>query len=252
MNDRAIIPPIVGGVAASVTLAVTIVFLLQDYQYSYAGSAIGENRLRDLSQNPVYLMYNITTFDGHTIVQLSLHENNTGCDLVKFATFYLTVNETESNGRGSIFSDFFQTENGILVLDLIHRPPGNDSPMQIIGANQDPFLNAWVSDPDGRISINNFPFAADKNYLMHIEVIGIDNIRNILSDKETPSVDVLFGSSGVIDNNKTGNIATGNVLLVPEFGSSFILTISLVSMIAPVLAIQCFWQFRRKCQEAQK
>src|SRR2546422_9333053 len=143
MNDRAIIPPIVGGVAASVTLAVTILFLLQDYQYSYAGSAIGENRPRDLNQNPVYLMYNITTFDGHTIIQLSLHENNAGRDLVKFATFYLTVNETEN--RGSILSDFFQAENGILVLDLIHRPPRNPSTIQLIAPTQEPLLNPLCS-----------------------------------------------------------------------------------------------------------
>jgi hypothetical protein len=197
-------------------------------------------------------MYNITTLDGHTIVQLSLHENNTGRDLVKFATFYLAVNGAESNGSGSILSDFFEAENGILVLDLIHRAPDDNSTIKIVGANQDKFLNAWVSDPNGRISINNFPFEAGKTYLMHMEVIGIDNIRNIFSDKETPRVDVLFGSVGAGDSDKTGNFVTGNIILVPEFGSYIVLAISVVSMIAPVVAIQRFSQFKESSQRLKR
>jgi hypothetical protein len=167
---------------------------------------------RDLNKNPVYLNYNITTSNGHTIAKLFLPENSTG-EIVEYTTFYIAVNNTENTRQQPSFSDFFQIQNGTLILDFVHNTRiSNNSLVQIIGADREQFLNAWVPTYDSKITITNFPVAANKIYIMHVEVFGTDNPHSIYTPEQTPKVDLIFGT------NENPN-SEGKVLIVPEFGS---------------------------------
>jgi hypothetical protein len=71
-----------------------------------------------------------------------------------------------------------------------------------------------VTDPYGAITITKSPFRANGTYMMHVEVIGVDNPRNIFTLKTVPKIDFIF-------TNESSN-SEGKTLIVPEFSSSLV------------------------------
>jgi hypothetical protein len=168
---------------------------------------------RDFSKKPAYLNYNITTSGGHTTTKLSLHENGTG-DIVKYVLFYIAINNTEKTKQQPSFHDFFQIESGTLVLDYVHNTSvSNNSLTKIENAHRDPFYNAWVPTyGSNKITITNFPLAANKTYDMHVVVFGTDDPRSFTTPEQAPKVDFIFSTSKNPDSE-------GKVLIVPEVSS---------------------------------
>ena len=202
-------------------------------QFASAQYDLSDLKCANLEGRPLYLSYNITnagsqssTDANHTMMALSLRENETGRN-VEVVTFRITINETASETR-SLLTDLFNTDNGTLRLDFVH---GGNGPIQIFGT-RDPFVNAWTADPDGNVTIKNFPFADDKTYQMRIEVFSIDNPRNVCEENEMPKADLIFDGSGN---------ALGNVQVVLEFGS-----IALFVIAASTGAIIAASRFRLK------
>ena len=198
-----------------------------DHTYAYAAcnddaSANSEGFREDIlcprnfSKNPVYLNYNIATSSGHTITRLSLYENNSTREIVKYVIFYIAINTTENTKQQQqpSFHDFFKIENTILVLDFVHKTSvSNNSSIPMEGAYRDPFSNSWIpSHGSNKITINNFPLAANKTYDMHVEIFGTDNPRIIFTSEQAPKVDFVFSTNENHDSE-------GKVLVVPEFGS---------------------------------
>lgn len=169
---------------------------------------------RDFGKNPIYLSYNVSTSNNHTLVKLALHENSTG-QIIKSVTYFITINNTE-NANQEIMHDPFHTQDGMLVLDFVHSntsATGSNNEQITIHGSQDPFLDAWIPDAYDRITITNFSMTVNKTYVMHIEVFGIDKPKNIFEPEKAPKVDFSI--------NSENSDAEGKILIVPEFSSSF-------------------------------
>jgi len=190
---------------------------------------------RLLSNFPAYLNYDVTTSSGHTIAALSLVNNSTG-HLVKYSTFYIAINETDTNRE--LMGEWFHAPDGILKLDFVHRSNNTSDEQITVHAMRDPFLDALTAEPNDTIKIVNFPFVVNRTYNMHVEVMGVDNPRNIFVPEYAPKVDLVF-STNEISNSE------GKVLIVPEFGSAVILSVITAGAIGTMVVGGRMITFRR-------
>jgi hypothetical protein len=75
-------------------------------------------------------------------------------------------------------SEVFYTENGTLLLDMVHSPP----PITIPGTREQ-LLNSYIVDPSGKIAVGGFPFEGKTMYHVHVMILTVDNIRNLFEPK---------------------------------------------------------------------
>lgn len=179
---------------------------------------------RDLQEDPVTLSYNIEHRDGqdgaHTIIELALTDAGDG-EPVQQVAYLLEATRFDDGSR--LLTDVFYAENGTLVLDITHRGPA-----QISGAREE-FLNAWVADPEtGTVSMD-LPLEPESAYLLRVELLGTDDIRNPYNPDQVTGVDLHFDSSGS---------AIGEIQIVPEFPYPLVLVASAAIGIIAVMGVQ--------------
>lgn len=207
-----------------VLVALVIVPFAISQQPAFAQISEGPYRCTNLDGRPLYLDYNITqrADSNHTIMELSLHENDTG-RIVSEVSFFVTIRDAENT---TALEALFHADKGMLRLDFA---PGTGS-VQIFGTIEG-FQNALQADPGGSIRIENFPFDQDKVFKVNVGVFSIDSIRNVCDKGEMEAVEFLFNGNGH---------DAGKIQIMPEFG----LTASLVMAVAIVGAIVAAKQFR--------
>lgn len=172
----------------------------------------GENlTTRDFQKNPVTLSYDITHRDeqdeAHTIIELTLTDDNRD-ELVKSAAYVLEM--TKVGDDSPLMTEVFYAENGVLTLDITHSEPS-----QIFGVKEES-LNAWMSGPETETISADLPLEQDSTYLLHIEILATDDIRN-LYPAAPPSMDLYLDSDSP---------AAGQVRIVPEFPHNLVLFVS--------------------------
>ena len=149
---------------------------------------------------------------------------------MEYTAFNIAINNTENTRQLPSFHDLFQIQNGTLVLDFVHNTTvGKNSLSQIEGANREQFLNAWVPTYNSnKITIINFHVAANKTYIMHLEVFGTDNPHSVYTPEQAPKVDLIFSTTNENPNSE------GKVLIVSAF-SSIALLVIMTSVIGAVI-----------------
>ena len=111
---------------------------------------------------------------------------------ILYTTYFITVTKGIGQNQPPLLTDFFQAPNGLLAI-RIH--PNND-PIKING-NQEPYLNAWVADPGGNISVKGPVFLEGGLYRFHVEIFGIDSPRNIFNATGSPKFDIYLSVGDV-------------------------------------------------------
>lgn len=162
--------------------------------------------------------------DQVATLRLGLHENKTG-QSVSNVSYIITLIELESNQE--ILTNVFYAERGILTLKLYHDEHASKYAMS--GARREPVLNAFVPVYSGQpIAISSSEIGQNKTYNIHVEVLGFDNIRNLIPPDEMPKADFVW--------NSTMSGTPDKILIVPEFGSAFAAVFVMAAAIASAVA----------------
>ncbi|WP_148681357.1 hypothetical protein [Candidatus Nitrososphaera gargensis] len=114
---------------------------------------------------------------------LRLYDANNN-QTIRFTTFIISVEKGIGENAEEIFTDTFHTESGLLQLKV--QPA--EGPVQIFGTREQ-FLNAWVADPGGTVNIRGPMFLEGGIYHLRIDILGIDNIRNLFPPDQIPRFD---------------------------------------------------------------
>lgn len=169
---------------------------------SYAHSFFQENMPQDFASRPIDLSYDISHHeeqDGrHTNVNLEFIESNSQ-STIKFVTIVMNITETTS-GKTILVPDVFHSENGTISFDITHT----DGDAQIF-ASRENYLNAWVANRTAGMIFMNLPLKPDSTYLMHVELIGLDSVRELLPPDQVPSFDVYFDINEDIEGQAVGD-----------------------------------------------
>lgn len=116
---------------------------------------------------------------------LRLYDANSN-QTVQYTTLYVTIEKGVGQGTKTLMPRaLFHSENGILK--LIVQPAEEE--LRILG-KQEQSLGAWLADPSGTIDMRGPIFLEGGIYQIKIEIIGIDNISNILPPDEIAKFDV--------------------------------------------------------------
>ena len=189
--------------------------------FPYASGSFFENPPVTFETDNLSLEYDIATrnepADGLTHTRIELALIHAGTEQIRFVTYILTF--TKISDQAVLLRNIFHSENGPVVVDMVHT----DGPVMISGT-QEPYLNAWQAGPSGVVTVN-FPFEDNADYRLAIEILGVDNIRNLFSADEMPTADLVFS----IDNPS----AVAGVTTIPEFPLAVaVMAAALVAVIA--------------------
>lgn len=122
-------------------------------------------------------------------------------------------------------SNVFLTTNGNLTLTLRSSSSAQPDSQPVIHANTDPILNAWLTDPNNAVTIDNIRLVPG-SYHAHVELFGVDTPQCLFSGSNTPKFDIYWN----IDPN--GSVTALSSSVVPEFGmSQATLALSLLSVV---------------------
>ena len=180
---------------------------------AYADSVFQENLpptpSLDTGSGNVFLKYDIASHkeaDGldHTYLKLDLIVNSTTPETRKFVTYVLTITNANDTNAKPILVETFHSERGTLLLNIIHSPP----PVTISGTREQ-LLNSYVADPAGNATMRGLSFDKDTMYHVHVDILTVDNIRNLFASYKMPKTDFYF--SGDMPSS------VGEVRVVPEF-----------------------------------
>lgn len=105
-------------------------------------------------------------------------------ETIKFTTFVITVTKGTDPDTDPLLRDVFHTESGLLTLKI--QP--QEGEVQIL-ATQEPYLNAWQADPGGTINIKGPVLLEGGLYHFKIELLTVDNIRNLFNPDDAPVFD---------------------------------------------------------------
>ncbi|HXG06137.1 MAG TPA: hypothetical protein VNI77_02285 [Nitrososphaera sp.] len=114
---------------------------------------------------------------------LRLYDANTN-QTIRATTFIITAEKGIGENAQHLFTDTFYSDNGILRLKI--QPA--EGPLQFFGTREQ-FLNAWVADPGGTVNIRGPMFLEGGIYHLRIDILGIDNIRNLFPPDQIPRFD---------------------------------------------------------------
>ncbi|HEX7033881.1 MAG TPA: hypothetical protein VF172_12855, partial [Nitrososphaera sp.] len=112
-----------------------------------------------------------------------LYDANTN-QTIRATSFIITAEKGVGENAEPLFTDTFYSDNGILQLKI--QPTEGD--VQILGTREQ-FLNAWVADPGGTVNIRGPMFLEGGIYHLRIDILGIDNIRNLFPPDQIPRFD---------------------------------------------------------------
>jgi hypothetical protein len=217
-------------IALSMLILLMSSFLVNEESYADAGNSTnlppsdGEDR-------KIVLAYEIDdTNRGHTVLSLSLYDNMTGSP-IRHVTFYILANEgSGTNDTGvtrHLIDATFYAPNGTLTLDLLHNPlltflSNSNESSEIMNATKEPINDAWISNSNQTIAVTNVAFSPNTNIVMHISIIGTDNIRNGYLPDKAPKMELVLNGGGVDRKDE--------VLLAPEFSSQIIIVLMVASL----------------------
>jgi hypothetical protein len=131
---------------------------------------------------------------------------------ISYTTYLITVTKGIEQNQRPLLTDFFQAPNGLLAVKI--HP--TSSPVQIYG-NQEPYLNAWVADPGGKINVQGPIFLEGGLYHFHIEIFGIDNARNIFIPSDAPTFDTYLHVGDFSNHNLQYDGVSYNSTLISYF-----------------------------------
>ncbi|MEP0826538.1 MAG: hypothetical protein HRF40_13730 [Nitrososphaera sp.] len=126
--------------------------------------------LTDASRDDAYMLLRL--YDGNT--------NQT----IRATSYIITVEKGIGRNAQHLFSDTFYSDSGILQLKI--QPAQGE--VQFFGTREQ-FLNAWVADPGGTVNIRGPMFLEGGIYHLRIDILGIDNIRNLFPPDDIPTFD---------------------------------------------------------------
>lgn len=101
-------------------------------------------------------------------------------ETIKFPTLKITITEGNDTKAKPLLQDFFQSQTGLLTLQIYPRAEGNVT----LQANREPFLYAWTPDPGGTVKVFGPIFEKFGTYHIRVDVFGIDFPTNIFADKD--------------------------------------------------------------------
>lgn len=170
-------------------LAFSIVIIVFPSQRAYADGLFQEMFSASLSGRDAELLVKVnppvltdsTREDAYMLLRLYDPNNN---QTIKYTSFIITVEKGVGENAEEIFTDVFHTESGLLQLKV--QP--SEGEVQFFGTREQ-FLNAWVADPGGTINIRGPMFLEGGIYHLRIDILGIDNIRNLFRPDQIPRFD---------------------------------------------------------------
>lgn len=124
-------------------------------------------------------------------VQFRLYNANNN-ETIKFTTFVITVTKGMDPDAKPILTDAFHTESGLLTLKIQPR----EGPVTIF-ATQEDFLKAWKADPGGTINIQGPILLEGGLYHFRMELLTVDNIRNLFAPDKVPVFDAYLSVGDV-------------------------------------------------------
>lgn len=131
-----------------------------------------------------------------------------------------------------VTSNVFLTVNGNLTLKLRSSPSAQPDSQPVIHATQDPIQNAWLTDPDNTITIDNLRMVPG-TYHAQVELFGADTPQCLFSGSDTPKYDIYWN----IDAN--GSVTALGSSVVPEFGiSQLVLALSFSGIVGAVVFLR--------------
>jgi len=154
--------------------------------------------LTSTTQQNAYMQFRL--FDAKT--------NNT----IPWTTYHITVTKGIRQSERPILEDFFQAANGLLTLKI---EPSNQ-PIQIQG-NQEPFLGAWVADPNGNVNVIGPVFLEAGLYHFHVEIFTVDSPRTIFIPEQAPNFDAWLSVGDVTTHDLQYNGQTYNSTLISYY-----------------------------------
>ena len=119
--------------------------------------------------------------EAYLLLRLYNANNN---ETIKSTSFIITVEKGVGKNAKHIFTDAFYSDNGLFQLKV--QP--SDGDVQFFGTREQ-FLNAWVADPGGTVNIRGPMFLEGGIYHLRIDILGIDNIRNLFPPDKIPRFD---------------------------------------------------------------
>jgi hypothetical protein len=131
--------------------------------------------------------------DAFMLLRLYDANNN---QTIQATSYTIEVDKGVGENAKEIFTDTFYSQNGLLELKI--QP--TEGPLQILGT-QEPYLNAWVADPGGIVSIRGPMFLEGGIYHLRIDILGIDNIRNLFPPDKIPRFDSWLSVGDVLNEN---------------------------------------------------
>jgi hypothetical protein len=175
--------------AFTAVLAFSIVIIVFPSQRAYADGLFQEMFSASLSGRDAELLVKVnppiltdaTREDAYMLLRLYDPNNN---QTIKYTSFIITVEKGVGENAEEIFTDVFHTESGLLQLKV--QP--SEGEVQFFGTREQ-FLNAWVADPGGTINISGPMFLEGGIYHLRIDILGIDNIRNLFRPDQIPRFD---------------------------------------------------------------
>lgn len=113
-------------------------------------------------------------------------------ETIKFTTFVISVTKGTDDNVDPLLRDVFHTESGLLTLKI--QP--QEGPVRIF-ATQEDFLKAWKADPGGTINIQGPILQEGGLYHFRIELLTVDNIRNLFVPEDAPRFDTYLSVGDV-------------------------------------------------------
>ncbi|AIF83922.1 hypothetical protein NTE_01862 [Candidatus Nitrososphaera evergladensis SR1] len=157
--------------------------------------------------------------DNSTVINLRLYDNRTNQD-IPWVYYHLNITTADASST-PIVNDFFQTHNGTLVLKIVSDP--SLSAAKII-ASREPFIGAYVADPNSPIVIMTPFIKPSGSYLLHAEIFGVYYPTNIFDDRHIKGTTFAFDGSDVVNETHA----------VPEFS---IIYLVMAASVAGVIAL---------------
>lgn len=114
---------------------------------------------------------------------LRLYDANNN-QTIRATSYIITVEKGVGANAEHLFTDTFYSDNGLLQLKI--QPAEGE--VQFFGTREQ-FLNAWVADPGGTVNIRGPMFLEGGIYHLRIDILGIDNIRNLFPPDQIPTFD---------------------------------------------------------------
>src|SRR5690606_10729873 len=114
---------------------------------------------------------------------LRLYDANTN-QTIRATSYIITAEKGIGDNAQHLFTDTFYSDSGVLQLKIQPAEGG----VQFFGTREQ-FLNALVADPGGTVNIRGPMFLEGGIYHLRIDILGIDNIRNLFPPDDIPRFD---------------------------------------------------------------